>query len=207
MDRMSRRTSRPSNRQLELLATGYRSVHGFTTEDVVTSVDLIVRALGEEALVPICGVEQTTCIEDIEGEPRILFRPDTPDLNHRLAHELGHVVLYEAGASGCEDEERAANYLAVALLVPPSLMLRAHAAFGEDYDRISAAFSVSKTSAVIRIGEVRTNDDRAVITSRRRNTIVSGPSIRRHIEIGHPGLVKVRLHGGIDEGRTAVRMR
>jgi hypothetical protein len=146
----------------------------------------------------------------------IVVNPDMPDVRFNLAHELAEWALVcVANFRGTElERERAANYVAAAILAPARAVLHTYVEVGERYKKIADRFGLSQTSAVLRLAEVR-GDDRAIVT-RSGNVLVRTQGAFPWAEVpvvevarGRPwtGLSSTRLRGGIDEGRVALRAR
>lgn len=148
---------------------------------------------------------------------RILVRPDNPDLNFTIAHELGHWALRELDSfrGTPAEEERAANYVGAAILAPPRIVARAHRQWGERIRPMARAFGLSQTAMVLRLGEVR-QDERAIVT-RSGYVLVRSSGAFPWADVPvldvargdrrWRGLAKASLRGGIDEGRVALRAR
>jgi Zn-dependent peptidase ImmA (M78 family) len=154
-------------------------------------------------------------VAKVKGKWKIYFRPGTLDLNHVIAHEIGHIVLTESEFPSplvIEMEEEYANAIGAALLAPRDLVRRAYEIYGEDKLRpLAKTFAISMTSAQLRLGETR-GDERAVITETGHlltRTQGAFPWRESPVEdLRHsPQLAKVRLSGGIDRGRTALRAK
>jgi Zn-dependent peptidase ImmA (M78 family) len=204
-----------ADRDLEDLARAVRRMAGLSDDELPTAPVIVARVLGPDTiqLVPeLHGYGYLQRTED--GSFRILVRPDRPDLNFTIAHELGHWALRElAGFQGeVVEEERAANYLAGAILAPPPMVHRAHSQWGEKVRTIARAFGVSQTAMVLRLAEVR-QEERAVVT-RTGNVLARGMLWSRVpvVDIARGdrrwrGLAKATLRGGIDDGRIALRVK
>ena len=131
---------------------------------------------------------------------RIIVARSLPPLYALFAvgHELGHYLLARHGYDG-DDEERAADYLAGALLAPRRTFATAHRALGDDLPALAGAFSMTETGAALRLGEV-TRAPLAVVSPQRVR--VRGPdtwvwpderTLRAWVHRPMPGLRKTRL--------------
>lgn len=197
--------------ELEFLAREVRRLARAADDELLCAPEIAVRLLGPDAVV--FGARGTPA--RLDGD-RIVVPPDHPDLNFGIGHELGEVALRDiARYRGPDDErERLANRLGAAILAPPREVARAHRFFGERLRTIARTFGLSQTSIVLRIGEVE-RDERAVVT-RTGNVLVrtTGRVAWQTLPIVEfakgktavPGLAKASLRGGIDEGRTALRV-
>ncbi|WP_275936755.1 ImmA/IrrE family metallo-endopeptidase [Labilithrix luteola] len=110
----------------------------------------------------------------VEGEWRIMIARSLPDeyALFAIAHELGHWLIGRHHFRN-DDEERAADYLAGALLAPRRAFLAARRALGDDLPALSSTFRTTETGAALRLGEV-TGRPLAVISPARVR--VRGPS-------------------------------
>ena len=186
---------------VEKLAAEVRERTTLEDDELVTGVEIAVRLYGRESIVMI-----RTGAARLDGE-RLLIPQDHPDINFAVMHEAFHRECIALGIrfASIKEQERAANSFAAAILAPPQTMRRAYAIIGEHIKQLALVFGISQTSTVLRLGEVNATE-RAVVTAT-GNVLARGGRVRKLLEGGGPGLVKVRLRGGIDEGRTAVRVR
>lgn len=115
-----------------------------------------------------------------------------------VGHELGHWLLARHGYAG-DDEERAADYLAGALLAPRAAFIAARRAMGQDLPALAKTFSMTETGAALRLGEVVRVPLAVVAPATVR---VRGPenwvwpaesTLRSWAKRAMPGLRKVRL--------------
>jgi len=136
----------------------------------------------------------------VGDEWRIILGRHLPKLYAVFAvgHELGHRLLAMHGYDG-DDEERAADYLAGALLAPRRAFITARRAFGNDLPSLAETFSMTETGAALRLGEVLAQPLAVVAPQTVR---VRGPehwvwpdeaTLRRWAKRPAPGLRKVRL--------------
>lgn len=202
--------------ELEFLAAEVRRLAGLTDDDVrPLATTIATTLLGPDgvALDPcLHGPAYLTRRED--GGFQIVVRDGLADVRFAIAHELGHYAIREIARARLDStvEERAANYLAAAILAPAPTMLEAHAHFGEKLRDIARTFGLSQTSTVLRIAEVR-GDERAVVT-RTGNVLARGVTWATVPIVDYVrgrtqwrGLAKAALRGGIDDGRVAVRVK
>lgn len=198
--------------ELERLAREIRALARLGDDDLPLAPTIAERILGPDAV--LFGLPGTT--SRLDGL-RIIVPPEHPDLNFAVAHELAEWGLREIMryAGPHAEKELAANYVAAALLAPPSTVRRAYSAFGESLKPIAKAFGLSQTSATLRLAEVR-GDERAVVTKRGNVILRSQGSFPWAdvpvLQVAHGrerwrGLAKAHLRGGIDEGRVALRAR
>jgi hypothetical protein len=199
----------PHPRDLERLANLVRRQARVSDDDLLLAPEIAARVLGEDGIT----FSAAGGVPYLDGD-RIVVPEDHPDLNFAVAHELAEWALREhAKYRGPHVlRERAANYLAAAILAPAPTVRRAHAHFGEKLRTIAKTFALSQTSTALRLAEVR-RGERAVVT---RSGYVL---LRTHGSFGWQdvpildvargrrwkGLVRTRLRGGIDEGRVALR--
>lgn len=131
---------------------------------------------------------------------RIMIARSLPPLYalFACAHELGHFLLRRHGYDG-DNEERAADYVAGALLAPRRAFISAHRALGDDLPALASTFSTTETGAALRRGEVLLVPLAVVSPSQVR---VRGPSdwvwpdesrLRRWSRSGAPGVRRTRL--------------
>lgn len=89
------------------------------------------------------------------GQRRIAVKRRLPVEYARFfaGHEVGHLLLDEAGYRG-EDTEVCADYLGAALMAPRPALVALHRAFGFDLSAISIEVGATETWAALRVGEV-----------------------------------------------------
>jgi hypothetical protein len=140
----------------------------------------------------------------VNGRWRILVRPTlpVPELVFTVGHELGHVLLAEEGWTGDRDEEeRAADLIAGALLAPQPAMRKLYRAHGLDLAAIAETVNASQTWAALRVGEAVGEPIAAIspalVRVRGPESFVwpSEPEIRKFARgrAARPGLAKVRI--------------
>lgn len=194
--------------QLEAIAETTRVRAGFGADDVPLATEIALRLLGPSRLV--YGAPEMPA-RLLDG--RIVIPKGHPDLNFAVGHELAHLRLRDEDCLPDDhvERERAANYLAAAMLAPPEQVLRARAHFGERLGTMARLFGLSQTATVLRLGEV-VGDDRAVVT-RSGNVLARGQlfDAKVAIEIARgwarmSGVRRRHLRGGIDEGRIALSL-
>lgn len=191
--------------ELELLAREVRRRAGLTDDDTELATRIAARVLGPDAV----------ALDPALANAAYLRR--TIDGCFHVAHELGEWALRSlAKFHGDEaSRERAANYIAAAILAPEAAVRRAHATFGERLRPIASRFQMSQTSIVLRLAEVK-GDERAVVT-RTGNVLLRTQGAFPWADVPildvaqggarWRGLAKAPLRGGIDEGRVALRAR
>lgn len=201
---------------LEDLAEAMRKLAGHGPDDYAVATDVAIGLVGEAGIIVDPTLAGSTYFREHDGGYEIVLRLDAPDVRHRLLHESGHVALRKLAGVRLprDEEERAANYLAAAVMAPRELLRRAHAHYGEDHAALAKTFGMSQTSIVLRLAEVGLGDERAVVTKtgnvllRTRGAINWANIPVVDVAAGRQrwkGLVKARLRGGIDEGRVALR--
>lgn len=146
---------------------------------------------------------------------RIIVASDHPDINFACAHELAEWYLRDAARVRCAHiaRERAANSIAAAIIAPPGAVRTAHAHYGERILPLAKTFGLSQTAAVLRVAEV-VRDERAVVTRSGHIFVRSQGAFGWAALAAAPDGVspdgravrRRRLHGGIDEGRVALRV-
>lgn len=211
--------------ELEQLALRIRERAGLAEDDFADAVGIVTRLLGPTAIV---YDEHIRLLADRElhhqatylrrrpdGTFEIAIRPGAPDLRFRLLHEVAHVELASMGFS-LADEEKAANYVAAAVMAPAQMMRRAHDHIGERLKPIAKAFGLSQTATQLRLGEVL--EDERVVVTKNGNVFVRSQGAFPWADVPivdvarsgvrWKGLAKAQqLRGGIDEGRIALRAR
>lgn len=144
----------------------------------------------------------------VGAEWRIILARSLPTLYAVFAvgHELGHWLLARHGYVG-DDEERAADFIAAALIAPRRAFRAACRALGDDLVALADAFHMTETGAALRLGEVERRPLAVVAPQRVR---VRGPeewtwpdeaTLRRWARRPAPGLRKVQLR---DDPRRVV---
>lgn len=201
--------------KLELLAAEVRRRAGLNEDDNELATTIATRLLGPNGITIDPELRGPAYLRRrSDGGYQIVVRPNLPDVRFAIVHEIGHYAVRELSTLRLDptSEERAANYLAAAILAPPTMIRRAHAFYGERLRLIARAFGLSQTSTVLRLAEVL-SDERAVVT-RSNNVIVRGASWARvpviaiaRGKLRWKGLSKAPLRGGIDEGRVALRVK
>jgi hypothetical protein len=199
--------------ELELIAQELRAIAELADDDIRHAPVIAARVLGERG---VRLLPSGPPIAYLDGETVLVSR-DHPDMNFAVAHELGEWALkYLANFKGTHAErERAANYIAAAMLAPKPTVERAHRYYGERLRALAETFGVSKTSMTLRLAEVR-RDERAVVTKnghvlvRTQGTFPWAQIPVLDVARGESqwrGLAKTSLRGGIDEGRVALRAK
>lgn len=203
--------------ELEDIAREIRRRAGLQDDELEYATRIAARVLGPEGLVVDSQLHGPAyLVRTIDGF-QILVNPKGRDVRFSVAHELGEWALKAiANFQGTEEQrERAANYIAAAILAPELAVRRAHRAHGERIRRIADEFGMSQTSIVLRLAEVN-GDERAVVT-RTGNVLLRSQGafpwanvpvidVARG-ESRWRGLARAELRGGIDEGRVALRVR
>lgn len=203
--------------ELELLAKEIRRRAGLAADELELATKIAARVLGPDAIALDPKMRGAAYLRRTIDGWQIVVNPGARDVRFHVAHELGEWALRSlANFSGSEVErERAANYLAAAILAPEDAIRRAHATVGERIRVIASQFGLSQTSTVLRLAEVR-GDERAVVTRTGNVLIRTQGSFAWAdvpiIEVAHGdarwrGLTKAKLVGGIDEGRVALRVK
>jgi hypothetical protein len=201
---------------LELLAKEVRRRAGLGDDDLELATRIAARVLGPDAIALDPDLLGAAYLRRTIDGWQIVVNPGARDVRFHVAHELGEWALRSlAQFSGSDVErERAANYIAAAILAPEAAVRRAHAAVGERLQVLASQFGLSQTSVVLRLAEVR-GDERAIVTAS-GNVLIRAQGafpwatvpivdLARHGTWA--GLAKAELRGGIDEGRVAFRMR
>lgn len=205
-------------RQLDLFAERVRRLARVGDEEIVDGVDLATRLVGAES---VTLVDRLTCgarLRWTEDGYLIELQTGLPDMNFACAHEVAHWALRELEHYSGPHEERYANYVGAALLMPRALVRAGVVFYGrrlEAVDPLATAVLVSRTAANLRLGEVM-RDQRVVVT-RTGNVLRSAEEAfaepdRDVVTLARDdrsarGIVKAELRGGIDEGRVALRRR
>ncbi len=203
----------------ERLASEMRGRAGLRVHDNERSTVIVVRHLGAAGLRIDRELEGGAYLtQRVDGGYQIVIRPDLPDVRFATIHELSHYgIRVIAGMKLPADaEERGANYTAAAILAPKEAVLRVYRHFGAELRRLRAIaniFGLSQTAMQLRLAEVL-GDERAVVTARNGNVLSRGLRWRTEPTLAlargrrrSPGVAKVTLHGGIDEGRVALHAK
>jgi hypothetical protein len=202
-------------RDLERLAREIRERAGLLDDDFADAVAITACIVGPMSIVYDVRTPGTFLRPRGDGRFEIVMPPGAPDLRFRLLHETAHVVIAEKQLRlPLEEEERAANYIAAAVMAPPERLRRAHRYFGEKLKPIARTFGMSQTATQLRLGEVL-EDERAIVTRsgfvmlRTQGTFPWADVPVVDVARGGRwrGLAKAQLRGGIDEGRVAVRAK
>lgn len=203
--------------ELELLAKEVRRRAGLTDDDFELATRIAARVLGPDAVSVDPELAGVAYLRQSRSGWQIVVNPNTRDVRFHVAHELGEWALRVlAKYQGDEvKRERAANYLAAAILAPEPSVREAYRVHGERVSSLAEHFQLSQTAIVLRLGEV-VGDERAVVT-KTGNVLVRTQGAFPWdavpvVDIARGdakwrGLVKARLQGGIDEGRVALRVR
>lgn len=203
--------------ELEALAQAVRKRAGLDDGEFALATTIAARVLGPNGITLNPALQGAAYLRPVGDGWQIVVNPGFKDVRFYVAHELGEWALRTlARFDGDEAErERAANYIAAAILAPESALRSAHAYLGERVRSIASRFQMSQTAVVLRLAEV-TGDERAVVT-RTGNVLVRSQGafpwanvpivdVARG-ETRWRGLKKAQLHGGIDEGRIALRAK
>lgn len=156
--------------ELEWLAETVRKDAGLEEDDFADAVDVATRILGEDSIVYDEGLSTPAFLRRrANGAYEIALKPGQPDVRFRIFHEISHVAIWQRLklTLSLEEEERAANYVAAAIMAPAPMVRRAHAHFGNGFQAIkpiAKCFGMSPTSAELRVGEVVGDGEHAVAT-------------------------------------------
>lgn len=203
--------------ELELLAKEVRRRAGLADDDLELATRIAGRVLGPNSIALDPELAGTAYLRRTIDGWQIVVNPGARDIRFHVAHELGEWALRVLARFEGDDvtRERAANYIAGAILAPEASVRRAHAAMGERIRSLASQFQISQTSIVLRLGEV-IGDERAVVT-RTGNVLLRTQggfpwADVPIVEVARGsarwrGLTKADLRGGIDEGRVALRAR
>lgn len=208
--------------ELEGIAQAIRSRAGLRSDEYADITRIATSLVGEGNLIADPSLRGATYLVDLGDKFQILARLDADDLRFRVMHECAHVALRRLAGARLEahDEERAANYIAAAIMAPAQVVSSAYRQLGEEPVQLAFAFGMSQTAVTMRLAEVL-GDERAVVTTGRtrgvRRILVRNaqrvdwahPRIiaAADAELELPGLAKTRLLGGIDDGRVAFRVK
>ena len=203
--------------EFEILAEEVRRRAGLLYDDRELATRIAARVLGPNAVAFDSTMSGAAYLRRTDDGWQIVVNPRARDVRFHVAHELGEWALRAlARFEGTElARERAANYIAAAILAPEEAIRRAHQAHGERVRAIATEFQMSQTAIVLRLAEVQ-GDERAVVT-RTGNILVrtQGAFPWANVpvvdvargETRWAELAKTHLRGGIDEGRVALRVR
>lgn len=205
--------------ELELLAREVRRRAGLADDENEHATTIAIRLLGTAGVAIDADLSGPAYLRRrADGGFQIVVRPTIPDVRFAIMHELGHYALREIERAHLDavTEEKAANYLAAAILAPAGALRRAHSYVGNELRQLrplAKTFGLSQTSVQLRLGEVL-GDERAIVTARSAHVLSRGASwatvpvlelasgARRSARVA-----KATLRGGIDEGRVALRGR
>lgn len=203
--------------EFEGIAAEVRRRAGVRPGELIVITRAAARLLGPDAIAADEEMEIPAYLCRTFDGFQIVANPRSKDLRFHISHELGEWALKTlAHFSGTHTaRERAANYIAAAILAPADEVRSIRRARGERIGSMARHFGMSQTAMVLRLAEVQ-GDERAVVT-------VSGNVLIRtqgafpwetvpvvgvaRGESRWLGLAKARLRGGIDEGRVALRVR
>lgn len=208
--------------ELEGLAREVRRRAGLGPEVFETAARIAVGVLGEDGLAVDRDLPIPAYLQETPTGWQIVVNPGASDLRFHVAHELGEWALRELARFSGDHvaRERAANYIAAAILAPEPAILAVHAELGERVRSIASRFQMSQTATVLRLAEV-VGDERAVVT-KTGNVLIRTRGVFPWADIPvvdlardkrwkglarTHGLERATLRGGIDEGRVALRVR
>lgn len=203
--------------EFEEIAKEVRRRAGLNDDELELSTRIAARVLGPDAIALDPELSNPAYLRRTIDGWQIVVNPGARDVRFHVAHELGEWALRALARFEGDDasRERAANYIAAAILAPETTVRRAHARFGERVQRLAGHFQMSQTAIVLRLAEV-TGDERAVVTKTGNILLrtqgafpwadVPVIDVARG-ETRWRGLTKATLRGGIDEGRVALRAR
>lgn len=177
---------------LEGLAISLYDRLGLDPAEAESPLTLARRWLGADAIVLAPATQRAPAVTfRVHGQLKIAIKPLPPEYRRFwVAHELGHILLGEPG-SGHEDGERAADYVAAALMAPRPYAL----AYGDDWRALAADVGCTQTQSALRTAETL-HVPRAVITPHR--VYVRGPDgfvwpLARRSIVRMPGVKKTPL--------------
>jgi hypothetical protein len=206
-------------RQLDLFAERVRRAAGVHDDEIVDAGELAIRLLGPSSIVIVDRLACGARLRWTEKGYRIELRDGLPDINFACAHEVAHWALRTLENYQGPNEERFANYVGAALLMPRALVREGARFYGrklEPVEPLADAARVSETAATLRLGEVL-GDERVVVTKtgnvlRSSADAFAEPDVlvvrraRRKAET--PGVARASLRDvGIDEKRIALRAK
>lgn len=192
---------------LEDVAAGLRRRARLRDHEVALAPTIAARILGHDGL--RFGAPDVTPHYDPTSH-RIVVPERYPDLNFAIAHELAEMAFRSEGVAFADypTKERAANYVAAALLAPPvRVRFEAMRALG-DLRVLASIFHVDQSTIALRLAEVL-GEKRAVVTrtnnvlSRGVPTEIDLVAFARDRRCRLPGLTKTVLTGR-DRGRVAI---
>lgn len=186
---------------LEGIAAAILREAGQENDDAPDVGALVERLLGANGLVLVRGGLARDAVLEANGDGwAILARSALPD--HRLrfvvCHELAEWWMSTRERYQGDDAEAAANYIAAALIAPPTAFRAALRHHGRDFRALAAAFVASETTMALRDAELH-RLARVVVAP---NLRVRGPEsfvwpperiIRVWALEGGPGLARTRL--------------
>jgi hypothetical protein len=206
--------------ELERWAREVRRRAGFDELDLVSSLTIAKRAMGVEVLLNPSLHTQACLVTDADGFFRIVVRDLEAETHFAVAHELGHWALDAIARWKPPNEEAIANRLAAAICAPAVIVRAIVKREGRSVRRhlrpLARTTGLSQTAANLRASEVL-DDERAVVTAAHQNVMVR--SAGRYpwepgwvIQVALKGerderLETTKLHGGIDAGRVALRLK
>lgn len=203
---------------VEKLAKEVRERAGYELDDVPLATVIAERVVGHPVQL-VADLPSAASLRLGEDGHVVYVRQGEADLRFKVLHEIGHYAIRELAQLSLpfETEERAASQIAGAILAPRVTLDRARNYYGERLRPLARTFGMTQTALVLRIGEAY-DETRAVVTSKNRNVMTRSPTdfqwpsdlaVIAHAGSPTPGLVKVRLRGGldgIDDGRIAIRI-
>lgn len=203
--------------EFELLAREVRRRAGLHDDDLELATRIAGRLLGPRAIALEPKLAGAAYLRKTKDGWQIVANPRSKNVRFHIAHELGEWALRTlAQFDGDElSRERAANYIAAAILAPESALRKAHARVGEQIRELASQFQMSQTAIVLRLAEI-TGDERAVVTKtgnvliRTQGAFPWGDVPILEIARGATrwrGLRKANLSGALDVGRVALRAR
>lgn len=205
-------------RQLDLFAEAVRRVAKVGPDEVVDAAELSIRLLGEGSVVIVDRLACGARLRRTDSGYCIELEDNLPDMNFAAAHEVAHWALRVLAHYEGQHEERYANYVGAALLMPRTLVRAGLQFYGhklEALEPLSSTVMVSRTAVNLRLGEV-SGDARAVVTRTGhvlRNDVAAFAEpdrdviVRARRDRETRGVVRAQLRGGIDEGRVALRAK
>lgn len=202
--------------ELEGLAAEVRRRAGLAPDDFETASRIAGRVLGDNGVALDPALPIPAYLQATPTGWQIVANPTAQDLRFHIGHELGEWALRTLARFRGDHvtRERAANYIAAAILAPEPAVRRAHGHLGERVRSIASWFQLSQTATVLRLAEV-VGDERAVVTRSGHVLLRSHgafpwatvPVVDVARGTSWRGLARARLRGGIDEGRVALRAR